>query len=242
MMQEMQRNATNTCTEGGVGDKMTAAIQNADDIWDVNKCKAVMVSFCEGICSFHDDLPPHTNSPTLLWCRIDVTSWNSKKNRNQTRWMLPQRADYPAVIGIKEVVVWVSPQKMMFEVRHIKGAGVQKLKYCGEVILYGRSAWDLCVGRRTCVGGRKPFYDKAENLKVALVLCVWMIDSSETEYSGILRQGMVSGQIIEGDLCSMLLWLRWFGYSFSFSHTFPNFVLCYHACNWFLLLFLSWHV
>lgn len=162
MVQEMQRNATNISTQGGVRDRMPAAIQNSDDTWNVNKCKAVMVSFYEGICSFHDDLPPHTSSPTFLWCRIDMTSGNSKKNRNQTKWMLLPRADYPVFLEIKEVAVWVSPQKMMFEVRCIKGAGAQKLKCCKEVILHGRSSWDLCAGRRTGIGGRKAFYDQEE--------------------------------------------------------------------------------
>lgn len=113
-------------------------------------------------------------------------------------------ADYPVILEIQEAVVWVSPQNMTFEVRCIKSTGVQKLKYYGEVILCGRSTWDLCADRRTGVGSRKAFYDQAEYLKVALVLCVWMIDSSETEYSRILRQGIVSGQIIEGiyALCS----------------------------------------
>lgn len=59
MVQEMQKNATNISTQGGVRDRMTAANQNSDDTWNVNKCKAVMVSFYEGVCSFHDDLPPH---------------------------------------------------------------------------------------------------------------------------------------------------------------------------------------
>lgn len=44
----------------------------------------------------------------------------------------------------------------------IKGAGAQKLKCCEEVILCGRSTWDLCAGRRTDIGGRKAFYDQAE--------------------------------------------------------------------------------
>lgn len=78
-------NATNISTQGGVRDRMTAAIQNSDNIWNVNKCKTVMVSFCECIFFFHDDFPPHTSSPTLLWCRIHVTSWNSQKNRNQRK-------------------------------------------------------------------------------------------------------------------------------------------------------------
>lgn len=51
---------------------------------------------------------------------------------------------------------------MVFEIRCIKDAGVQKLKYCGEMILHGRYAWGLCAGRRTGVGGRKAFYHQAE--------------------------------------------------------------------------------
>lgn len=135
------------------------------------------------------------------WC--DIMKFQEEQISDK-KWMLPQRAHYPVVLEIKKVVVWVSTQKIMFGVRCIKSAGVQKLKYCGELMLHGRSTWDLCVGRRTGVWGRKAFFDQAEYLKVALVLCVWMIDSSETEYNRILRQGMVSGQIIEGiyPLCS----------------------------------------
>lgn len=61
---------------------------------------------------------------------------------------------------------------MMLVVRCIKGAEVQKLKSWGEVIFHGRSAWDLCAGRTTGVGGRKAFYDQAEWHKAARALCV----------------------------------------------------------------------
>lgn len=53
----------------------------------------------------------------------------------------------------------------MSVVRCIKGAEVQKLKSCGEVIFHGRSAWDLCAGRRTGVGVGRLFMIKQSSSK-----------------------------------------------------------------------------
>lgn len=72
-----------------------------DDIWNVNRCKAVIVSFYEGICSFHDDFPPHASSHTLLWHRIDVTSWNSTKSGNQTKMDVSTRGKLPSPLRSK---------------------------------------------------------------------------------------------------------------------------------------------
>lgn len=54
-----------------------------DDIWDVCRCQAAIVSFDEVIYSSDTDFSPCTSACTLLWDRIDVISWNSKKSRNR---------------------------------------------------------------------------------------------------------------------------------------------------------------
>lgn len=175
-MQEMQRNATNTSTKGDVRDRMRAAIQNCDDILNINRGKAVIVSFYEGICSFHDDFPPHTSSHTLLWHRIDVTSWNSTKSGNQTKMDVSTRGKlrsplrskgYGGVSQSSENDAWSEMDKNVL-------LGRRSSKCCEEVILRGRFTWDLCAGRRTGLGVGRLFMIKQYSSKQRwFYVCEW---------------------------------------------------------------------
>lgn len=160
-MQETQRKVTNTSTYADVRDGMRAAIQNCVDIWNVNRCKAVIVSFYEAICSFHDDFPPHTSSHALLWHRIDVTSWNSKRNGNHTKWIFLHGENYAVPLEVKDMVEGVSPQKIIHELRWIEVSWAQKL----QVVWGGDTVWQIYPGlfcwQEGRFWGRKAFYDQA---------------------------------------------------------------------------------
>lgn len=116
-----------------------------------------------------------------------------------------------------------------------------------QVLWRGDTAWqmylDLCAGNTTGIEGRKPFsWSSRVTQSSTGFMCVndrqWW---NRVQQNSKPRDGEWASY--RGDLCSMRLWLWWFGYAFCFSPIFPNlFCIMYHACNCFLLLFLSCHV
>lgn len=123
-----------------------------DDIWDVSRCQAAIVSFDEVIYWFDTDFFPCTSACTLLWHRIEVISWNYKKSRN---WVDKMDAT------TKETLLSTLRSKGYCDVsqssQHSTSREMDKWwlgtthssKCCEEVIPCGRFTWDFCAGRET---------------------------------------------------------------------------------------------
>lgn len=137
--------------------------QPCDDIWNVNRCQAVIVSFYEDIYSFRGDFSPCTSSCTLLWHRTDVSSWNSKKRGNQVDKMDATAKDkLTSTLRSKGHggVSQSSQNDARSEMDKWWLGMTCSCKCCEEVIPCGGFTWDFWAGRQMGLGEGRLFMIK----------------------------------------------------------------------------------